>query len=162
MGYQIVNEKLNIAVCNLSDLTIEQAVHFLEQWECGAKLSSLTLFFDRDTGILVINKDNPRYNTYLELAESYLALDEKQRIKKRTQAPQEIEEEMQVLDNAIETREFLKIKTAIEKTADACKYDYALRRIRTEASDGIDLLAKAYSYGLICGKRSERARRKSA
>ena len=160
MGYQIVNEELNIAACSLSDLTIEQAKHFLEQWEPGAKLNSLTLFFDRDTGLLVINKDNAKYDTYLELAEAYLVLDETEKVQKRKQAPKYLREEIYVLDNCVETRQFLQVKTAMEKTADACQYDYALRRIRCESAGEVDLLAKAYSYGLIQGKRAERAKRR--
>ena len=162
MGYQIVNEKLNIAACSLSDLTIEQAAHFLKQWKYGAKLKELTLFFEHDTGLLVLNKDNPQYNTYLELAEGYMTLDEAQRVKLRKQAPESLRETIYVLDKCLEVRQFLKIKMAMEKTADACQYDYALSRIRCEAGDEIELLSKAYSYGLIQGKRAERARRKSA
>ena len=160
MSYQIVNEKLNIATCSLSDLTIEQATGFLKQWEYGAKLKELTLFFEHDTGRLVLNKDNPQYNTYLELAEGYLVLDEAQRVKKRKQARECLRETIYVLDNCLEARQFLDVKTAMEKTADACQYGYALRRIRCEAADEIDLLSKAYSYGLIQGKRAERTKRR--
>ena len=71
MQYEMVNENLKIAACSISSLTLEQAKHFLELWERGATLGTLTLFYTGD-GVIVLNKDNKMYSDYLEMVENYL------------------------------------------------------------------------------------------
>ena len=76
MKYNLVNKELRIFSCSVSDLTMQQVASFLEQWEHGAKIGELTLFYEKETDSLVINQDNKNYNKYLDIAESYLTLDD--------------------------------------------------------------------------------------
>lgn len=76
MKYNLVNKELRIFSCSVSDLTVQQVVSFLEQWEHGAKIGELTLFYEKETDSLVINQDNKDYKKYLDIAEIYLTLDD--------------------------------------------------------------------------------------
>lgn len=76
--YEIIDETLKLASCRINDLTIEQASNFLSQWEDGARLGSLTLFFAPDARYLVLNKDNARYEFFLELAKAYLSANDEE------------------------------------------------------------------------------------
>lgn len=69
--YETLNAELGIDACNLSDLTAEQVSCFLGQWEEGASIGTLTVFND-EKNILILNKDNELYDTYRELAETYM------------------------------------------------------------------------------------------
>ena len=60
--YKIIDENLRIAACRISDLTAEMVSGFLAQWETGAKIGSLSMFFDSDKGLLVLNADNKNYD----------------------------------------------------------------------------------------------------
>lgn len=71
MEYEVVNEKLGLMSCRVGDLTARQAASFLSQWEEGAAISSLTLFYDPESRKVVLNKDNPNYRVYLALTEKY-------------------------------------------------------------------------------------------
>ena len=72
MKFEIVNEELKIAACRLADLTMEQVKGFLQQWEDGSSIGTLTLFYDRESGYIVLNRDNKDYKIFLDIAEGYL------------------------------------------------------------------------------------------
>lgn len=76
MNYKLVNEEIRIFSCSVSDLTMQQVASFLDQWENGAKIGELTLFYEKETDSLVINQDNKNYKKYLDIAEIYLTLDD--------------------------------------------------------------------------------------
>ena len=76
MNYEIINEKLGIKACRVTELTANQVNCFLSQWEEGAAIGTLTMFFDRKSGDLILNKDNKNYDLYLKLAEAYLGASE--------------------------------------------------------------------------------------
>ena len=78
MKYQMVNEELQIASCSIADLTVKQAQQFTEQWGEGASLGTLTLFYEPDSGLLVLNRDNPHYENYRGIAEGYLSSNDEQ------------------------------------------------------------------------------------
>ena len=81
MEYEVVNEKQGIFSCCVDDLTAEQTASFLAQWEEGAAITSLTLFYDSEGQKIVLNKDNPDYNLYLTLTEKYLEANPEEREK---------------------------------------------------------------------------------
>lgn len=104
MKYQIINEELQIASCSIADLTMEQVQHFLKQWHPGDSIGTLTLFFENETGLLVLNRDNKNYEAYKDIAEAFLVASEdgqKEIIKK---APKGMEETFMVLSNCIKHR----------------------------------------------------------
>lgn len=72
MKFEVINEELKIAACRIADLTMEQVHSFLRQWEDGASIGTLTLFYDKESSYVVLNQDNKDYKMYLDIAEAYL------------------------------------------------------------------------------------------
>ena len=106
MSYEMVNEKLNIKACRITDLTANQVGCFLSQWEEGATIGTLTLFFDKKNGDLILNKDNKNYDLYLKLAEAYLGASEKDCEEIRSKCKiRGFEGTIEVLENCIKYRE---------------------------------------------------------
>lgn len=164
MKYQMVNEELNIASCSIADLTLETAHKFLKLWkekgDENATLGTLTLFCEPDTGLLVINRDNEGYQTYLEIAEAYLKADKKNRIEARKEAPGSLLQTLDVLENRIKQRLvnkqiFRAMKNYIESKSARLVLDAIIRKYDIYAAVSI-----AFRYGVMWGKHSERARRK--
>lgn len=65
MSYEVINEELKIAKCSITDLTIGQVHNFLESWGDDSKIGTLTMFYDREKELLVLNEDNDMYETCL-------------------------------------------------------------------------------------------------
>ena len=162
MKYEVINEKLGIAACGIADLTMKQAVDFLAHWEDGANIGELTLFYDDESGSVVLNRDNENFLKYKKMAESYLAASESEREELRERAPECMKETILVLDNATKKRNiegnmfiirhnFIKDSDfpMINALYERCKNDNALMAV-----------TMAFRYGVISGKREERARRK--
>ena len=167
MKYEnIVNEELRIAAISISDLTIEYANAFLSQWESGAKLHTLTLYYDNEADYLVLNKDNPDYTMYLEISEAYFETDEQTRRKIRNEAPYSIGETFDVLDICINKRALKRELEIIEKQSIAVTEGTLERMLFEEIlkKNGCSVfsLSVAYSYGLMCGKRVERMKKARA
>lgn len=161
MKYQIINEELKIASCSIADLTMKQAQQFMEQWEEGASLGTLTLFYERETGLLVLNRDNKCYSFYKDLAEKYLAADEKRREKFTKKASEELEETITVLDNCIKHRIADKeIDRALKNYVPGYIHYTVLRGIYERFNNSVVMVTTAFRYGVMAGKRIERAKRK--
>lgn len=162
--YEIIDENLKLARCGINDLTLEQASCFLSQWEDGAKLRSLTLFFDPKGKYLVINRDNPEYEFNLEMARGYLCADARERETYRNKYGKRYEEIFRVMDNfMIYTRVQSELKIIGHQvpyaSADRLE-EIVLERLEDKQMPTCFLISQAYSFGVINGKRIERARRK--
>lgn len=166
--YKIIDENLRIAACNISDLTAEMVSKFLAQWETGANIGSLSLFFDRDKKLLVLNADNKNYDTYLELARDYLRADDKTAAEIREKAPDSLDEVMMVLDNF---KRYISVVNEIKivgrhgvvgfnGTHIGDIFQAIIKECGGSCSTPIFLMSMAYNYGMICGKRAERAKKK--
>lgn len=160
MKFEVINEKLKIAACGLADLTLEQVQSFLEQWQEGSSIGTLTLFFDRESGYVVLNRDNKDYDFYLALAEKFMVADKQGREKIYQEAPKELGETLLVLKNArvrrVIDREIFRAKNNLVNDKDR---RIVMETVRDSLSpEGAALTA--FRYGVMCGKRAERARRK--
>ena len=161
MKYQIINEELQIASCSIADLTLEQAQQFMEQWEDGAPLRSLTLFFEPKTGLLVLNRDNERFEDYKEIAENYLALKCSERMKILNAVPESIKETMTTLERGIRMRIVDKeIFRALKNHIEGSRHRAILNEIAKRYMQRDVVAFIAFRYGVMVGKRMERARRK--
>lgn len=159
MAYKMENKELQIASCSIADLTVKQAQHFTEQWGEGASLGTLTLFYEENTGLLVLNRDNEHYSDYLDIAEGYLSAKKGQRIEIRKEAPATMIETLNVLECCIQERVFIKwadmttrnnIESAGRKLVEKFIYKY----------DPYIAAFMAFKAGVIRGKRIERAKKK--
>lgn len=163
--YKSINEELRIFSCSVSDLTVQQVVSFLEQWEHGAKIGELTLFYEKETDSLVINQDNKSYKKYLDIAESYLTLDDDKMQEFFTNIPEGMKETVALLQRCRQRMKVLQILNIL-------KYQHVIGCPGTEEhavfkelkeknkDEYIFLLSDVFSYGFIQGKRAERARRR--
>lgn len=70
--YEVINENLGIAKCSLMDLTAEQVNQFLGQWEPGANIDSLILFYDKENDLIVLNGSSKGYQFWIDIVEAYL------------------------------------------------------------------------------------------
>lgn len=160
MKFEVVNENLKIASCGLADLTMDQVQNFLSRWEEGANIGSLTLFYDSESGYVVLNRDNKNYEAYLETAEAYIGASERVRREARDKAPESLKETLLVLENTLRYRD---IKQAIFMARHNCIDDKdtpILNTICKETENIVGAVCLAFRYGVMCGKRKERARRK--
>lgn len=160
MKFQIINEELKIASCRLSDLTMEQVYGFLSQWEEGAEIGMLTLFYDEHSGYVVLNRDNKNYNLYLDIVDAYLGSSEEGRKMLEEKAPEGFQETFSVLRSAIMRRSVdenisIALKNHIS-SSDRSILDEIINRLDSKKVS----VYIAFRYGVICGKRTERARRK--
>ena len=75
MKYEVINKELGLAHCALVDLTMEQVTRILGQWEPGANIGSLILFYDKESDLIVFNSSNKSYKFWLDIVEAYLVAD---------------------------------------------------------------------------------------
>lgn len=162
--YRIIDEKLHLASCRLADLTMQQVATFLDQWEHGASIGSLTLFYDDTENLVVLNEDNKGYKTYLSIAEAYLNADSEKRQELVEKAPDAMKQTIQVLNNAslqIAVHKEYKInmrQPIVTADTEAGKF---FKFIRKRHGNNVPLMMSCmYNYGVIQGKRAERARRR--
>lgn len=158
MKYKKVNEELRIFSCELSDLTSEQAAHFLRSWEDGATLGMLSLFYDPEEDALVLNRSNKKYREYLEMAEFVLSANEEELDIFEKYLPDSIKETFYVIKNCKRKRRTKKEIQIIQQQEIICSGTpeaEILEELSRNNSD-IVLLSLAYKYGFIQGKRAER------
>ena len=161
MKYQMINEELQIASCSIADLTMEQAEHFLKQWEPGASIGTLTLFYD-ETGLVVLNRDNKYYDYYKKFAETYLAIpDEETRKRLAGKLSERLCNEKKVLENCITLRTVgREVDRALKNYIPGDIHYRVLREIYRRYDNSVVVATTAFRYGVMVGKRIERAKRK--
>ena len=160
--YEVINEKLGIKACGLADLTAEQVNHFLGLWEDDARIGTLTLFFDNETGDLILNKDNEMYDTYRELAEEYMgATAEVRKEMYENCQVDRLQETFNVMENCLKFR-------TIEKELFRARKNYIGSNtedtVLNEIEKRYDLAAAvsvAFRYGVMYGKRIERVKKRN-
>lgn len=164
--YEVINEELGIKACNLGDLTAKQVNRFLGQWEEGATIATLTLFFDQETGSIVLNKDNEQYEFYVMLAENYLVASEEKRVELKEKVPESIKETIKVIENCLEVRKINKELFILdEQGIIEEKYEMpiglaAAIEKKFSFSNPRFWMYKAFRYGVIQGKRMEREKKR--
>lgn len=160
MRYKVINEELKIASCGLADLTMEQVHHFLKQWDDDSSIGTLTLFYDRESGYVVLNRDNKDYKMYLDIADAYLGASSKGRQWIEENTPEGMQQTILVLKNSLVwrkvDRDIYQSKKNLIEDADRT----VISEIAKQSDDRAVSAYIAFRYGVICGKRAERARRK--
>lgn len=168
--YEVINEKLGIKACSIGDLTMGAVEEMLKQWDDGSSISTLTLFYDYKEDAIVLNRDNKNYDTYHEFTEAYLMASEEGRAEFKSKFMESkgnaMAENIRVLDDAINCRKALRDMFLLhhQPTVDD-DYDMSwslMREIGSQynTSAGFIAMFKAFQYGVMQGKRMERARRK--
>ncbi len=162
MAYKMENEELQIASCSIADLTMEQAQQFTEQWGDSSGIETLTLFYEKETGFLVLNKDNGKYGMYKEIAEAFLSTSKSGRRELMEKAPDGMRETLRILDSCIRDRTIMRDVFRAKKGVILDDDMDVLGEIYSRCKDGefaISLM-HAFNYGVMQGKRAERLRKK--
>lgn len=109
MEYQVIDETIGLYSCGAADLTAEQVQTFLNQ-KPGQDIENFTIFFDRDSQILVMNHEHGNYELYLAALQDYVEFNKQQRRKMLELVAQE--EELKrllgfymIIDIALEEKE---------------------------------------------------------
>ena len=157
--YEVINEELGIKACNLADLTAEQMSNFLGQWEEGARIGTLTLFYESETGAVVLNKDNEMYSEYLSLAEDYLGAEPDVRREVRDKCPESVKETLNVLENCLKSRRIEKELFRARKNHITSKPSRMVLDSIISRYNGVAAVFMAFRYGVMQGKRMERAKK---
>ena len=164
----IVNEELRIAAINIADLTLEYVSAFLRQWNDDSKIGSLTLYYDRKEDYLVLNRDNEHYEIYLELAEALLGpvADTERGRELLKEFPYSIREAVEVLKDCRQSRKAEKELKILSHQPCTGFENIRVRKVlegiaQRDCSQQDLLIHEVYNYGIIQGKRAERARRKA-
>ena len=157
--YEVINEKLGIAKCSLKDLTAEQVNQFLGQWEPGAKIGSLILFYDKEDDLIVLNSSSKAYQLWNDIVEVYLIAEGENKKRIEEELDKYSKDIRKVLDNCIRERIIKRELFIVKQQFFESEYSPVLQTIRNECeTDEAIKIFTAFSYGMICGKRKERKR----
>lgn len=160
MAYKLVDEELQIYSCSIADLTLKQTADILRQWEKDAKIGELTMFYDPITGNLVLNRDNKDYKDMLEIAQYFLKASDKNRENVlKENCSRGIKEELEVLNNCVKDRMIQQEIKRIHKHSIPDEYIGVLNYLYHKEPKSL-VQSSSFIYGMMCGKREERARRK--
>lgn len=160
MAYKLVDEELQIYSCSLADLTLEQTADIIRKWEKDARIGELTMFYDPITGNLVLNRDNEYYENWLEVVRCYMKATDKARENVlKENYNQKVKETLEVINECVKDRRIKQEIKRIYKHSIPNKYKDVLEQLYEEES-GCFGQSLAFIYGMMCGKREERARKK--
>lgn len=158
MKYEMINEELRIASCRIADLTMEQVQSFLKLWSDDSSIGSLTMFYDKESDMVVLNADNENYGDYLQIATAYLGAEYERREELKEKAPDSIRESVNLLEQCYQQRVFDKRTfQAVNNMLSKTQRKYVTHLLNEK--DPISAAYIAFRAGMISGKRIERARR---
>ena len=162
MKYEMINEELRIARCSLADLTLGQVKHFLGQWEPGSNIGNLILFYEKEDDVIVLNSSNKKYQVWLDIVSAYLIATGEDKEKLQEMMFKYSEDAAKILDNCLNYRACKQDLFRAKQTAIPEKYSGMLWQIwkdTGEKSGAFIALHYAFAYGMMCGKRLERAKK---
>ncbi|MFA9376197.1 MAG: hypothetical protein ACERKZ_05510 [Lachnotalea sp.] len=170
MSYLMVNEELNIMSCGIEDLTEKRKNDLIKQFQ-GSRIETLTMFYNDGDDILILNRDNIRFEFYKKLAVKYLGADEEGRIIINNKFIGKADEELELLYDVMlyrkhiqTTKEAKKIQKILGKQNIAIydhNYEMIFSLLKINCNEnGFFAFFDVFMYGYIQGIRSERARRK--
>lgn len=158
--FKIIDKKLGLASCSISDLTMKQVKDFLSGWEEGASIGTLTLFYDDEENLVVLNQDHVNYERILDMVRGYLELNEEKRDEALQKVPESLKETFRVLDQSIKKMQY---RIEYDRTMKQCTPSECIECINYIRHKDMDPFMSAiniFHYGRMYGKREERARRK--
>lgn len=165
--YEIIDESLRLASCGINDLTLEQASSFLSEWEDGLTLGNLTLFIDSEKGYLVLNRDHDQYELNLKLAKAYLPASGREREEYRERFGETFKTNLRIMDafkiqmRVQEDMSKIEHQNICPTISDDSFTKWVLIALEKKRFPTCIAISKAYLYGVMDGKRMDRARRKA-
>lgn len=158
--FKIIDKKLGLASCSISDLTMKQVHDFLSGWEEGASIGTLTLFYDEERNLVVLNQDNKNYERIHDMVRGYLELNEEKRDEALQKVPESLKETFGVLNQSIKKMQYQIEYDRAMKQCTPYECIECMNYIRHKNMDSFMSAVNIFHYGRMYGKREERARRK--
>ena len=158
--FKIIDEKLGLASCSISDLIMKQVHDFLSGWKEGTSIGTLTLFYDNEKNLVVLNQDNKNYECILDMVLRYMALNEEKKKEFLQKVPESLQETFKVLNQSIKNMQY---KIEYDRAMKQCAPNECIEcmnYIRHKNMDSFMSAVNIFHYGRMYGKREERARRK--
>ena len=152
-------ENAHEAIIDRNDFDLVQRIRNLDTRTSPQKDNVLTMFYDREKELLVLNEDNDMYETCLMTATAYLSGDCERRKELLKNAPEGIVESVKLLEKVFKYRIFDKRTfQALNNLLDDTQRKYVTHLINEE--DPISAAYIAFRAGMISGKRIERAKKR--
>lgn len=160
--YRVINKELNLASCNLADLTVQQITSFIEDLEDVATLRNMVVFYDAGERTITLNADHPLYADYLQITTRYLQSSEEERIDLIGIAEGKARNFLLLLRKySLRLERDRDLDTVSTKMPMAAKHWIALQEIYSRHLSTCLKIEMAFKYGFMWGKREERAKRKA-
>lgn len=157
MNYKIENEDLKICSFSATELTMQQVKTILKNCDKGARIGDVTLFYEKETGYVVINRDRKDYPARLMNTETFLKSN-------GGNVPELPEGEAKFLRWCLAKRKAKDVIKILDNQPTSVLEGDSREIINEiiEVNKGykLSMLSYIYNYGFIQGKREERARRK--
>ena len=172
MNYKTIDKALNLYSCGVNDLTVEHREQFKKQCVCGESFKDITVFYDIENTAIVLNEEHEYFDLSRDFVIAYLSAEQAGRNlvkienqRKNTKYSQGI---IKILDVALvdikAKQEFLILEKIpcgeFKQISDVIKGVFALIQKYTNCHCPLMPMQFAYLYGIIQGKRKERARKK--
>ncbi len=172
MSCKVINKKFNLFSCNKEDIENE----WMDVQADDNIDTSIIAFYNPQTDKLIIVEDARHFEMLKLVAEGYLSLSNEQRDKfHNNHIPKSIEGFMNVLKEAINIREKRRKKEEIQGKVKSLRkildHQYYAWDVISEVSEMFNsrkpeneilTLMDIYNYGVIQGKRAERAKKKKS
>lgn len=161
---QLINEKLNMWSCTLGELEYRQIKILNLALGENSKLADFESFFDDKTGQIILNKEYCHYDWAVENYTTYLEAngDERTKMWEKHLDDDRLCDLMDYLDTIDRKRKDFEILSILPEqsslySAEATRMFHILK----ESTDLEKIVSNLYTYGIIQGKREERAKKKA-
>ena len=158
---KLINKKFNMYSCKPSELTYRQMKMLDQAFDDESKtLADFQSFFDDKEGKLILNEEHPYYENLVRNYIAYLECDKKMRAEIhddiKTDFWKEVAEHLDIVSVKMEK---YKIKNLLS-LQNGSENAYKIWGILSEDNKMMlmDKIMYVYNYGLINGKRQERAK----
>lgn len=172
MNYKTIDKALNLYSCGVNDLTAEFQEQFKRQCGCGEDFKDITVFYDIENTAIVLNEEHEYFDLSQNFVIAYLSADQAIRdiikIEKQYKNTKYSQGIIKILDTAlvdIKAKQEFSILERIPlgellQISDVTKGVFALIQKYTNCRCPLMPMQFAHLYGIIQGKRKERARKK--
>lgn len=169
MNYKVIDEALKVYSCGFDDLTEEHLEQFKRQYGNEEEFKHITVFYDKGNSAIVINAEHEYFDLCKKFVIAYLSADKAtreeikiERQRRNTKYSQGIIKVLDValLDMSKEQEVTRLMQQPIGKMSDVTWGVLTAIQNKTMGCGAIYSLQLAYNYGIMQGKRAERARRR--
>lgn len=159
---ELINKEFNIWACDIMELAFKEIEVYLNLYE-NAPLNEFA-FLCTKTGEIVLIKGFKNFELYKIVIPSYLGAKEEKKQYIRDKCQNIIpDDNFDILDRAVEERYFRDTLRILRKQSyDTYLDDNFVDFIETDTKNKVERQFYLFNYGIMLGKRMERAKKKAA